>query len=97
MDLQRIRKHDQNNNCQFSNRGRDVRLVHPYNVSSDVVAEGEVARDGDNDIDCACGADGGDDDGGDDFWAVVPDFIDDGEHVLVAGVGEDDYGEGGEC
>ena len=93
MNLERIRKHDQNNNRQFSNRGRDIRLVHPDDVTRDVVAEGEVARDGDDDIDCAGGADGRDDDGGDDFWAVVPDFVYDGEHVLVASVGEDDDGE----
>lgn len=95
MDLQRIGKHDQNNNRQFSNRRRDIRLVHSDDVSRDVVAEGEVARDGDDDVDCAGGTDGGDDHGGDDFWAVVANFVDDGEHVLVAGVSEDDDWEGG--
>lgn len=95
MNLQRIRKHDQNNNRQFSNRGRNVRLVHPDDVTRDIVAEGEVPGDGDDDVDCACRANGGDDDGGDYLGAVVADLVDDGEHVLVAGVGEDDDWKGG--
>ena len=94
MDLEWVGEHDQDDNSELSNGGGNIWLILLHDVTEDGVSEGKVPGDGDDDVDCAGGADGGEDHGGDNLWAVVFDFVDDGEHVLVAGVGEDDDGQG---
>ncbi len=57
MDLQRVGKHDKNDDCSATNGAGHSRRVHGSNISSDVVAKGEVASDSYEDVDNSSRAD----------------------------------------
>lgn len=96
MDLKRVREHDQNHNHGLAEGARYGRRVLCHDVSANLVSKGQVARDGDEDIDEARGAVGRAEHRGGAEVRIVRNLVEDTEHVLVARVGEDDDGEGGE-
>lgn len=93
MHLQRVGEHDQHNDCGAANRGGDGGSVLSDDVAANVVTEREVARDGDEDVNGSRAAVASKNDGGGAEEGGIVDLVEDGEHVLVAGVGEDDDGE----
>ena len=97
VDLQRVAEHDQNHDGEAANGRCGGGGVHGHDVALDVVAVAQVPRDTCQDVQSAGATDRREDDCRGAEVAVVCDFVEDAEHVLVACVREDDDGEGGEC
>jgi hypothetical protein len=66
------------------------------NVASDVVTKSQVSSYSNEQIDTAGTANAGQNDRGGPEGAVVLDLVENGEHVLMAGIGKDDDGETGQ-
>ena len=94
--LQWIGEHDQDDNRRSAHRGGDRWRILRDDIAPDLVAKGEIAGDGNEDIDGPCRADGGQDDRAGMKVRVVGDLVEDAKHVLMARVGEHDDGERGQ-
>ena len=81
MDLKGVGEADHDDDGETRDGGRDRGGVLGDDVADDVIAVGEVAGDGDEDVDGCGGADGGDDDGGGADVGGVFDLVEDGEHL----------------
>jgi hypothetical protein len=81
MHLQRVTEHDEDNNGGAADGGSEIGWVHGDDVTRDVGAVGEVARDGDEDVDAASSADGGDYDGSSAEGGGEGYFVKNGEHL----------------
>lgn len=81
VNLKRDTEHDEDDNRGLANGGGNGRRVHADDVAQDVAAEGQVAGDGDKDIDTRCGTDAGRDDPDNTAWRGILDLVDNGEHL----------------